>query len=67
MPLATPGHRLPQVPQLFTSLLMLTQAAPQAVYPAEQVNPHAPPLHAGAPFATPPHVFPHAPQLAASD
>jgi hypothetical protein len=47
------GHPLPQIPQLFTSVSALVSqpAAPeQWRYPALQVNPHSPVLHAAVAF-----------------
>jgi hypothetical protein len=52
------GHTVPQAPQLPTSLAVLTQAPPQAVWPVGQ--PQRPMAHTWPPV----HATPHAPQLA---
>jgi hypothetical protein len=43
-----------------------TQALPQRVSPAPQVNPHTPALHVGVVPGGPLQALPHAPQLATS-
>jgi hypothetical protein len=53
---------LPQAPQFWLSVWILTQVPPQFVSPAWQLSPHVPPeqtLPAG-------HTFPQAPQFALS-
>jgi hypothetical protein len=57
----------PQLPQLFLSLCVLTQALPQAVNPASQELPQAPFWQVAVPFAGAVQALPQAPQSAGSD
>jgi hypothetical protein len=55
------AHALPQAPQFVASVVTLTHAPPQAVWPTGHV--HAPALHE----LPPPHREPQAPQFSGSD
>lgn len=57
------AQRLPQPPQFRGSVRSSTQRLPHVRVPAGQVATQAPRAHRGVP---PPHVVPHAPQLAGS-
>ncbi len=58
------GHAWPQAPQLFTSVLVLTQALPTLQNPELHVpTPHTPPLQPAVPLGIDGHTFPQAPQL----
>jgi hypothetical protein len=58
-----PLHVCPQDEQFFGSLVSLTHAPLQRVYPLLQVSPQLPPEQDGAPFATEGHACPQLPQL----
>src|SRR5581483_5306573 len=61
-----PAQVVPHAPQLAGSLVMSTQAEPQWVKPAAQVNPQEPPVQVADAWAGGMHTVPHPPQLAMS-
>jgi hypothetical protein len=61
-----PLHAWLQDEQFFGSLVRLTHAPLQSVYPLLQLMPQLPPLHDGAPLATDGQECPQLPQLFAS-
>jgi hypothetical protein len=63
LPLAMPAQTLPQVPQLFRSVLVSTHALPQRMNGAVHWKSQVPPLHTDLPLVGAEQTTPHLPQL----